>query len=145
MAANVNLTEDSNKEALPFKVFKITVYSVILLLCLLGNTLVMIVICKTKRMRIPSNLLILNLAVCDLITPLASIPFDLALEEKGYIWPFGRVLCKTLWPLATLSTISASLTLAIISLDRYRVIMHPFKQRLSSRQVKYSIDRKSVV
>ena len=139
MAANVNLTEDSNKEALPFKVFKITVYSVILLLCLLGNTLVMIVICKTKRMRIPSNLLILNLAVCDLITPLASIPFDLALEEKGYIWPFGRVLCKTLWPLATLSTISASLTLAIISLDRYRVIMHPFKQRLSSRQVKYSI------
>lgn len=139
MAANATLTQVSNKEALSFKVFKITMYSLILLLCLLGNTVVVVVICKTRRMRIPSNLLILNLALCDLVTPLASIPFDLALEENGYIWPFGRVLCKTLWPLATLSATSASLTLAFISLDRYRVIMHPFKQRLSSKQVKYSI------
>lgn len=90
-------------------------------------------------MRMPSNLLILNLAICDLIVPITSIPFDLALEENDYIWPFGRALCKTLFPLATLSATVASLTLAMISFDRYRVIMHPFKQRLTSRQVKFSI------
>lgn len=90
-------------------------------------------------MRMSSNLLVLNLAICDLITPITSIPFDFALEENEYVWPFGRVLCKTLWPLATLSATAASLTLAMISFDRYRVIMHPFKQRLTSRQIKYSI------
>lgn len=139
MAANESLAEPTIKEALSFKIFKITLYSLILLLCLIGNSLVVYIVCRTKRMRIASNLLILNLALCDLVTPITSIPFDLAMEENDYIWPFGRVLCKTLWPLATLSATSASLTLAFISLDRYRVIMHPFKQRLSSKQVKYSI------
>lgn len=139
MAANESLTQPGIKEALSFKIFKITFYSLILLLCLVGNSMVVFIVCRTKRMRIPSNLLILNLALCDLVTPITSIPFDLALEENDYIWPFGRVLCKTLWPLATLSATSASLTLAFISLDRYRVIMHPFKQRLSSKQVRYSI------
>ena len=127
------------KESLSFKVFKITLYSIILLLCLIGNTMVVLIVCKTKRKRMPSNLLILNLAICDLVTPITSIPFDLALEEKDYVWPFGRALCKTLWPLATLTATAASLTLALISLDRYKVIMHPFKQRLSSKQVKVSI------
>lgn len=139
MASNESSTQPGIKEALSFKIFKITFYSLILLLCLIGNSMVVFVICRTKRMRIPSNLLILNLALCDLVTPITSIPFDLALEENDYIWPFGRVLCKTLWPLATLSATSASLTLAFISLDRYRVIMHPFRQRLSSKQVKYAI------
>lgn len=132
-------TEAGFEKSLYFKVVKITLYSLILLLCLIGNSMVVFIVCRTKRMRMPSNLLILNLAICDLITPIASIPFDLALEENDYIWPFGGALCKTLWPLATLSTISASLTLALISFDRYRVIMHPFKQRLSSKQVKSCI------
>ena len=139
MEGNTSSADPGFKESLSFKIFKITLYSIILLLCLIGNTMVVLIVCKTKRKRIPSNLLILNLAICDLITPITSIPFDFALEEKDYVWPFGRVLCKTLWPLATLSATAASLTLALISLDRYRIIMHPFKQRLSSKQVKLSI------
>lgn len=139
MEGNTSSADPGFKESLSFKIFKITLYSIILLLCLVGNTMVVLIVCKTKRKRMQSNLLILNLAICDLITPITSIPFDLALEEKDYVWPFGRVLCKTLWPLATLSATAASLTLALISLDRYRIIMHPFKQRLSSKQVKLSI------
>lgn len=139
MEGNASLTDPGFKESLSFKIFKITFYSIILLLCLIGNFMVVLTVCRTRRMRMPSNLLILNLAICDLIIPITSIPFDLALEENDYIWPFGRALCKTLFPLATLSATAASLTLAMISFDRYRVIMHPFKQRLNSRQVKFSI------
>lgn len=139
MEGNTSSLDPGFKESLSFKVFKISLYSLILMLCLIGNSMVVLIVCRTKRMRMPSNLLILNLAICDLITPITSIPFDLALEENDYVWPFGRVLCKTLWPLATLSATAASLTLALISLDRYRVIMHPFKQRLSSKQVKIFI------
>ena len=139
MEGNTSAAYPLFQESLPFKVFKIALYSVILSLCILGNSLVVLIISTTKRMRMPSNLLILNLAICDLITPIASIPFDLALEENSYVWPFGRILCKSLWPLATLSATAASLTLALISLDRYRAIMHPFKQRLSATQIKICI------
>ena len=139
MVENLTVSQSFPTEPLSFKAFKITFYSTILILCLVGNSAVTYIICKTKRSSIPSNLLILNLALCDLVTPTTSIPFDLALEENHYKWPFGRVLCKTLWPLATLSATSASLTLALISFERYRNIMHPFKQRLTSRQLKISI------
>ncbi|EDO42557.1 predicted protein, partial [Nematostella vectensis] len=118
---------------------KIIIYAIILLLSVVGNTMVVIVICRQKRMLTPSNILVLNLAVCDILTPLTSIPFDLAYEENGYVWPYGAVLCKALWPTATLSATSASLTLTVLSLDRYRVIMHPFQERLTRTQIKILI------
>ena len=134
------VTADSALEdTLPFKITKIALYSIMLFLSILGNGMVTLTASRTRRPRIPSHLLILNLALCDLITPLTSIPFDLALEENNYTWPYGRFLCKVLWPAATLSATSASLTLAAISFDRYRVIMHPYSPRLTTKQVKTMI------
>lgn len=86
-------------------------------------------------MRTASNFLILNLAICDLVTPLISIVFDFVLEENNYEWIYGGVMCKLLWPAQTYFTCASSLTLAAISLDRYRIIMHPFKTRLCMKQI----------
>lgn len=86
-------------------------------------------------MHSPSNFLILNLAICDLLTPIISIVFDFVLEENNYVWIYGRVMCKLLWPVQTYFTCASTLTLAAISLDRYRLIMHPFKTRLSMKQI----------
>lgn len=122
-----------------FKIVKILCYCIILLCSTIGNGLVIYVIKNTERMRTPSNILVLNLAVCDLVTPMLSIPFDFALEENSYEWMYGEFMCKTLWPGVTLSTTSSSLTLAAISFDRYRVIMHPFKNKLTMTHVKIII------
>lgn len=127
MVVNVNLIEDSNKEVFLFKVFKIIVYFVIFFLCFFGNILVMIVICKIKWMRILLNLFIFNFVVCDLIIFFVSILFDLVLEEKGYIWFFGRVFCKIFWLFVMLLIIFVFLILVIILLDCYWVIMYFFK------------------
>ncbi|XP_048587847.1 galanin receptor 2a [Nematostella vectensis] len=126
-------------DTVEFKVFKILLYSLILLASTLGNGLVIHVIRNTERMWTPSNVLIMNLAVCDIITPVLSILFDLPLEENEYKWIYGGFMCKVLWPGSTFSTTSSSLTLAAISMDRYRVIMHPFKSKLSMDQVKIMI------
>jgi len=126
-------------ETVEFKIVKIVCYCIILLCSTIGNGLVIHVIKNTEKMRTPSNLLVLNLAVCDLVTPLLSIPFDFALEENRYEWLYGEFMCKTLWPGVTLSTTSSSLTLAAISFDRYRVIMHPFKNKLTMKNVKVII------
>lgn len=127
-------------EETAFKVAKFIISVVILIVSTIGNSLVIAVICRSPRMRgKPSNLLILNLAVCDFALPMISIPFDLVIQETAYQWPFGLVMCKLLGPLATIAVTSSLLTLACIALDRYRSLLHPFKTRLSLRCVKYMI------
>lgn len=127
---------DSAVESLEFKYTKVTFYFVILFCATFGNAMVVYVICTSKRMRSASHLLIMNLAVCDFFTPLISIPFDFALEENDYVWFYGDFMCKILYPAATFSTTASSLTLAAISLDRYRLLMHPFKKKLSTNQIR---------
>lgn len=124
-------------EPLGFKIPKIIVYVAILLVCTAGNMAVIAVILGSRHMRsLQGNILILNLAFVDLLTPIMSIPFDLGLEENHYVWPYGSILCKLLFPAATLLSTCSSLTLAAISLDRYRTLLHPFKSKLSVKQVK---------
>ena len=127
--------ESGWSERLEFKITKICFYFLILACSTTGNTLVVYIIASSRRMRSASHLLVLNLAVCDLLTPLVSIPFDFALEENGYRWLYGELLCKILGPCATLAATSSALTLAAISLDRYRSIMHPFQPKLTRKTV----------
>ena len=121
-----------NLESVEFRIMKISLYVLIFTLSCIGNSLVAIVIIRAKGIWTSANLLIFNLAFCDLVTPTLSIPFDLALEEVNYIWPFGRGMCKVLWPFQTAFSTSSSLTLAAISLDRFRTLAKPFTGRVST-------------
>ena len=106
-------------ESSEFKTLKLFLYFVILIFSSLGNGLVFYLISCNRRLRqATSNRLLLNLCACDFLTPLLSIPFDLGLEERGYVWPYGAVMCRILWPASTLTTTASALTLAAISLDR---------------------------
>ena len=122
-----------------FRVTKIVFYCIILLGSSLGNAFVIFTISCNIQMRTPSNFLILNLAVCDFITPVLSIPIVFALEENRGVWFFGNAGCKLLWPFATMTSTLAALTLAVIALDRYRVIMHPFISKLTVVKIKWII------
>ena len=129
------LRDEAHGESTGFKITKICFYFLILSVSTFGNTMVAHIINSTRKMHTASNFLILNLAICDLVTPLISIVFDFVLEENNYDWIYGGAMCKVLWPAQTYFTCASSLTLAAISLDRYRIIMHPFKIRLSIRQI----------
>lgn len=129
------LPDEAQGESTGFKITKICFYFLILSASTFGNSMVAHIINNTKKMRTASNFLILNLAICDLVTPLLSIVFDFVLEENNYEWIYGGAMCKVLWPAQTYFTCASSLTLAAISLDRYRIILHPFKIRLSARQI----------
>jgi len=129
----------STGENLEFKAIKMFFYFVILLSSTLGNIMVAYIITTTRKMRTPSNYLILNLAICDILTPILSIPFDFFLEENKYVWCYGGFMCKILWPASTMTCTASALTLAVIALDRYRLIMHPFKPRLTARVIRCAI------
>ena len=134
-----SLEQVESDEMVGFRITKILFYFLILSASTFGNSMVARIITSTRKMRTASNYLILNLAVCDLITPVISIVFDFIVEENNYVWLYGGVMCKLLWPAQTYFTCASSLTLAVISLDRYRLIMHPFKTRLSMKQISFLI------
>ena len=112
-------------ESLEFKTCKLFLYFIILIFSSLGNGLVFCLISCNRRLRqASSNRLLLNLSACDFLTPLLSIPFDLALEERGYVWPYGAAMCRVLWPSSTLTATASALTLAAISLDRLVLVFN---------------------
>lgn len=125
-----------------FQIPKHVLYGLILTLSILGNAAVVYIIVQSRR-RIRKTsyvLLVLNLAICDAITPTISIPIDWVFEEYGYRWTLGAVLCKLLWPLQTMFSTSSALTLAMICYDRYRAVVHPFKaRRVTKTHIKHCI------
>lgn len=127
----VNTTDDG---ITAIQVTEYTFFTIIFLIGMTGNTLVCLVIFQTPRMRTTRNYLLVNLAVSDLMVALLCIPFDVVLKVTAPIWPLGAAMCKVLWPAMTLFTNCSAATLAAISYDRYRAVIHPWKPRFSAIQ-----------
>lgn len=115
---------DETPGTVDLRVPRYCVFVAIFLFSVTGNTLVILTVVLLRKMKTVPMIFIANLAACDLTTTVSSIAFDLPEYELGY-WPYGGVLCKVIWPLATFSTNAAALTLVAISVDRYISIIYP--------------------
>lgn len=72
---------------------RIVLYSLIFLLSVLGNSLIIAVLVRNRRMRTVTNLFLLSLSVSDLMVSLVCIPFTLIPNlMRDFI--FGTVICK---------------------------------------------------
>ncbi|NXD02710.1 NPFF2 protein, partial [Certhia familiaris] len=108
----------------------ITSYLLIFLLCMVGNGGVCFIILRSKHMRTVTNLFILNLAVSDLLVGLFCMPTTL-LDSIIAGWPFGSLVCKMSGMVQGISVSASVFTLVAIAMDRFRSIVHPFKQKLT--------------
>eukprot|EP00095_Tigriopus_kingsejongensis_P009521 snap_masked-scaffold561_size136864-processed-gene-0.3 protein:Tk09521 transcript:snap_masked-scaffold561_size136864-processed-gene-0.3-mRNA-1 annotation:"neuropeptide receptor a10" len=94
-----------------------------------GNLLVSLAVIKSKHMRTVTNYFILNLALSDIVMCLFSVPFT-PLQSFSGQWMFGEFLCK-LFPFSQgVSVYISTLTLTIIALDRFVIIIYPFRARM---------------
>ncbi|XP_054157274.1 G-protein coupled receptor 83-like [Oppia nitens] len=108
----------------------ITIYSLIFVVSLLGNSLVIYVIVSKRRMRTVTYWYIVNLTVADLLITMINLPFNTAriiLEN----WPFGQFMCQFVPFIQVCSVYASTLTMCIIALDRHQAILYPFGKRLS--------------
>ncbi|NWS00769.1 NPFF2 protein, partial [Motacilla alba] len=108
----------------------ITSYLLIFLLCMVGNGGVCFIVLWSKHMRTVTNLFILNLAVSDLLVGLFCMPTTL-LDNIIAGWPFGSLVCKMNGMVQGISVSASVFTLVAIAMDRFRCIVHPFKQKLT--------------
>ena len=138
-----NFTKTNNEEfefdeLMFFSCVKILLYCLVILIGLIGNFLILIVICFSNLLKSTTNLFILNLAICDLAI-LFSCSWVHILLTVNKFWILGESFCKINSFTQMVSIISSVLTLSIISCDRYIGIVHPLKSKRLKRQFYYLI------
>ncbi|XP_037320222.2 melanopsin-A-like isoform X2 [Pungitius pungitius] len=91
---------------------------------MLGNFLVIYAFCRSRSLRTPSNIFIINLAVTDFLMCLTQAPvfFINSMHKR---WIFGKKGCEIYAFCGALFGICSMMTLMVIAVDRYVVITRP--------------------
>ncbi|XP_030255671.1 opsin 4b isoform X1 [Sparus aurata] len=91
---------------------------------MLGNFLVMYAFCRSRSLRTPSNIFIINLAVTDFLMCFTQTPifFITSMHKR---WIFGKKGCELYAFCGALFGICSMMTLMVIAVDRYVVITRP--------------------
>lgn len=106
----------------------ILLYSLVFLLGLTGNTLVVYVVARRRKMHTVFNIFLANLAVSDILMCLLAVPFTPI--SVLHSWMFGETICHIV-PMALGVTVYVStLTSTAIAVNRYIVIVHPYRPKM---------------
>ncbi|KAL7865241.1 hypothetical protein SRHO_G00104880, partial [Serrasalmus rhombeus] len=96
-------------------------YVIVFLLSLLGNSVVIYVVCLMGSRKTSTDVYLMNLALADLLFSL-TLPFW-AVYIQSSTWVFGTFLCKVVSGLQETTFYSCVFLLACISVDRYMAIV----------------------
>ena len=125
-----NSTASPGRPKSPYQLWQAIIIIVILSLLtigtIIGNILVCTAVAIVRKLRTPSNILIVSLAVSDLLVAILVMPFAAAYEVMG-IWVLGDTFCGTWTSLDVMLCTASILNLCVISVDRYFVITRPFQ------------------
>lgn len=102
-----------------------SIYSVVCVVGLSGNSMVIYVMFRYAKMKTATNLYLLNLAVADELLML-SVPFVVtaALLRR---WPFGAALCRLVLSVDAINMFTSIYGLTVLSVDRYIAVVHPLR------------------
>ncbi|XP_037684831.1 C-C chemokine receptor type 3 [Choloepus didactylus] len=97
-------------------------YSLVFIVGLLGNVVVVVILAKYRRLKIMTNIYLLNLAISDLLS-LFTLPFWI--HYVGWNeWVFGHFMCKLLSGLYYMGLYSEIFFIILLTIDRYLAIVH---------------------
>ncbi|KAJ2944128.1 hypothetical protein O0L34_g18095 [Tuta absoluta] len=104
-------------------------YTIIFVVGIFGNALVCYAVIRNRAMQTVTNLFITNLALSDILLCIFAVPFTPLYTFLGE-WVFGSFLCKIMPYAQGCSVYISTLTLTSIAIDRFFVIIYPFKPRM---------------
>ncbi|KAM6184838.1 neuropeptide FF receptor 1 [Rhynchocyon petersi] len=137
--AGANLTFFSYyQHSSPVAAMFIVAYVLIFLLCMVGNALVCFIVLKNRHMRTVTNMFILNLAVSDLLVGIFCMPTTLV-DNLITGWPFDNTTCKMSGLVQGMSVSASVFTLVAIAVERFRCIVHPFREKLTLQKALVTI------
>ncbi|XP_043915092.1 5-hydroxytryptamine receptor 4-like [Protopterus annectens] len=104
------------------KTILVIFFSFIIIMTVLGNLLVMVALCKDRKLRKKkTNYFVVSLAFADLLVAIVVMPFATIELVKGN-WIYGDTFCLVRTSLDVMLTTASILHLCCIALDRYYAI-----------------------
>nr|XP_028607032.1 C-C chemokine receptor type 5-like [Podarcis muralis] len=110
-------------------------YSLVLIFGLLGNSLVVLILIRYKKLKSMTDIYLLNLAISDLLF-IFTLPFWA--YYAAHEWVFGDAMCKILSGIYYVGFYSGSFFIILLTIDRYLAIVHAVFA-LKARTVTYGI------
>ena len=121
--------------------FQIVLYSLIIVTSLIGNSLIVAIVTKTKRMQTLSNILICNISLADLLITLLPMTWEVIrlAKFKDDYWPLGKFMCVFAHLCIYVSVAATALCLTAASIDRFYLITKPHDYKLKKSHYRYII------
>ncbi|KAF7655620.1 hypothetical protein LDENG_00053240 [Lucifuga dentata] len=91
---------------------------------LVGNGLVLCVLCLQRKLCTVADIYLGNLAAADLVM-MCCLPFWAVTIARGYRWNFGEILCKLINVAISMNYYCSMLFLTLVSVDRYLALVKP--------------------
>ena len=110
--------------------FRVALYCLVIIVSTIGNTLVIFVVVRNRRMHSVANYLICNMSIADLLITFLPMTWEVV-KLRHYpdgTWPMGAFMCSFTHICIYISVASSILTLTSISLDRFFAVLYPLKQ-----------------
>ncbi|XP_069662955.1 probable G-protein coupled receptor 19 [Haliaeetus albicilla] len=108
------------------------------LVSVLGNSLVCLVIHRSRRTQSTTNYFVVSLACADLLISVASVPFVLLQFTYGR-WVLGNAMCKLVRYVQYLTPGVQIYVLLSICVDRFYTILYPLSFKVSREKAKKMI------
>lgn len=117
-------------------------FSAMMIVNLVGNTLVILVVLRSRSMKTPTNYLLVNLASADMVVAIfIGIQF---IATPTFTHPQGTVgsaLCKIITGGAPgwVGAVASVFSLVAIAIERYWAVLHPHSQKIKLTKTKIII------
>ncbi|XP_071177228.1 QRFP-like peptide receptor [Mytilus edulis] len=111
------------------KIILLCIYIPVFFVALVGNILVLVMVCMNKSVRRNvANYFLVNLAVADLLVTIVCIPMTVTVMIYP-VWIYGDFMCRTLDFMQGVSIEGSVITIVCMGTERYFAIRHPMKVR----------------
>lgn len=140
MTAMMNETQATNcYDSSAVKIGDTFAYSLLFVVSLVGNTLIGIIVYRTKPLRKPVNFFFANMAMSDVLIPTFLFPMKLVYlytkSWQGGDGPIGQSLCKLASFSADTSVVVSIQSLVLIAVDRFGGVVIPLRSPLISSKM----------